>query len=80
MTKRDSYRYELRKGHEIVYFGVSNNPERRAAEHLYEGKRFTHMNVTGPVVTRNSAMDWEEEKRDGYARNHRGYLPRYNRI
>jgi predicted GIY-YIG superfamily endonuclease len=80
MSRRDKYRYELRYGRKIVYFGTTNDPERRVFEHVDSGKRFTHMNVVGPAVTRDSALDWEDDKLDGYARTHRGYLPRYNRI
>ena len=61
MAKRDTYRYTLRspKG-KILYRGITNDPERRAAEHKNDGKPGT-LRVEGPVVSRETARDWEKE-------------------
>ncbi|MBU7037633.1 MAG: GIY-YIG nuclease family protein [Theionarchaea archaeon] len=79
MNKRDSWRYELRHGHEIVYIGITNDPERRETEHKSERKRFTNMNIVGPSVTRKTAEKWEEERLRTYRRNHRKKSPKYNK-
>lgn len=36
MVKRDTFKYELTKGNRVVYVGITNNPERREAEHHQE--------------------------------------------
>ena len=77
--KRDHHRYELRKGHEIVYIGITNDPERRESEHESAPERFTKMNLVGPAVTEESARDWEQERLETYRKGHDGRLPRYNK-
>jgi predicted GIY-YIG superfamily endonuclease len=74
---RDTYRYELKLGREVVYRGITNNPERRCSEHGAE-KHFSHMNVIGPKVTRESARQWEKESLETYRRTHQGNNPKYN--
>ncbi len=75
---RNYHRYELRDHGKIVYFGITDDPERREEEHKDEGKRFTTMNVVGPAVIKNSAEKWEEDRLEGYRENHGGRNPRYN--
>jgi len=77
--KREHYRYELRNRGKIVYIGVTDAPERRKTEHDREGKRFTSMNVITPVVTKDSAKKWEQERIQQYRRNHKGKNPKYNK-
>ncbi len=38
---RDTYKYELRDGNRVVYVGITNDLERREAEHRAEGMDFT---------------------------------------
>jgi predicted GIY-YIG superfamily endonuclease len=78
--KRDTYRYVLRDGRQVVQFGISNDPEARVYEHSGDRKRFTSMTVVGPGVTRESALDWERSRIDAYQRTHDGRRPRYNKI
>jgi hypothetical protein len=80
METRNTHRYVLRDGREIVQFGITNGPLDRAREHVGDGKRFTSMTVVGPAVTRDSALDWERGRIEGYARNHGGQKPRYNKV
>ena len=76
---RDTHRYELRdRSGQVVYVGITNNPERRAEQHRDEGKRFFALYTVGPRVTRESAEDWEEDRLAAYRRNHGGKNPRYN--
>jgi len=74
---RDCWLYELRDGHEIVYYGVSNDPDRREPEHA--GKRFTHMNIISVGLTRTSALVRELEEIQRYQYQHGGRPPKYNR-
>lgn len=61
-NERDTVRYTLRdnKGR-ILYHGITNDPERRAAEHERDGKP-GEMRIEGPRVTRESALRWERER------------------
>ena len=76
---RDTFRYELRDHHKLVYVGITGDPTTRSQEHVSDGKRFTSMNVVGPSVTRPSAETWEEERLATYRDNHCGRNPRYNK-
>jgi hypothetical protein len=49
-------------------------------EHLRSGKRFSTMTVIGPAVTRDTALDWERDRIEGYQRTHDGKRPRYNKM
>ena len=78
--KRDHYRYELKDGVKIVYIGITKRPpERREAEHRGERKRFTHMRVVGPAVTKETAEKWEEDRLAAYRQSHKGKNPKYNK-
>ena len=77
--ERNNYRYELKDGKKVVYKGYTNNPERRENEHEDEGKRFTHMNIVGPAVTKETAENWEEESLEAYRKSHNGKNPKYNK-
>lgn len=79
MTKRRNYhRYELKRGNDILYIGITNDPEEREEEHRTDGKRFGHMRIVGPAVTKDTAEEWEEERLEAYRRSHGGRNPRYN--
>ena len=80
MASRSSHRYILRDGRTIVQFGITNGAIDRAMEHLRSGKRFTTMTVIGPAVTRDTALDWERDRIEGYQRTHDGKRPRYNKM
>lgn len=80
MRLRDTRRYILRDGREIVQFGITNGPVDRAEEHLRDGKRFTTMSVVGPAVTRDAALDWERDRIESYQVTHGGAKPRYNKV
>jgi len=79
MESRDTRRYVLRDGRQIVQFGVTSGPLDRE-EHLRDGKRFTSMTVVGPAVTRDTALNWERGRIEGYQRTHEGKRPRYNKV
>jgi hypothetical protein len=80
MISRDTHRYILRDGRKIVQFGITNGAIDRAMEHLRDHKRFTSINVVGPAVTRDTALDWERDRIENYQRTHGGSRPRYNKI
>ena len=43
MSKRDTFKYRVKDGNEIVYYGITNDLERREQEHRNEGMNFTSM-------------------------------------
>ena len=57
-TPRDTYRYHLKVGNEILHRGVTNDLQRRESEHQEEhpGSRIVQI---GPVVTRETGLEWE---------------------
>jgi predicted GIY-YIG superfamily endonuclease len=75
--QRDTYKYELKRGKEVVYVGITNGPERREALHRQD-KDFDRMNIIGRVSTREGAEQWETDRLETYMRNHNGNLPKYN--
>ena len=46
---RNTYRYNLRNGNRIVYKGITNDLERRTAEHLADGMDFSRVEKVGPT-------------------------------
>jgi len=75
---RDTSRYKLKEGNEIVYIGITDDPKRRESEHKREGKKFAKMEKVGPAVTRESAFKWESESIKKYKKSHGGKSPKYN--
>ncbi len=78
MGSRNTHRYTLRDKRKIVYYGITNDLERREAEHRAGALAFTTMQPEGPGVTRQTAENWEEQRLAGYRSTHRGRNPRYN--
>lgn len=60
MADRDTYRYHMKQGNSIVHRGVTNDLERREAEHQQEHPG-AHIEQIGQRVTRDSALRWERE-------------------
>lgn len=78
MADRDTYKYELRDGNRVVYVGITNDLDRREAEHQAEGMDFTSIRKVGNITTRGAAEDWESKRIDTYKENHHGDRPKYN--
>jgi predicted GIY-YIG superfamily endonuclease len=78
-TPRDAVTYDLKDGHRVVYRGTTDDPQRRAQEHLAEGKRFTRMTITSVRLTDESAKEREAEALERYRRAHHGRNPKYNK-
>ena len=79
MSKRNFHRYNLKESHKIVYKGITKDPEDREEKHRDEGKRFSHMQIVGPAVTKDAAERWEEESLRQYRYDHGGRNPRHNK-
>ncbi len=78
MQKRDTRNYSLWDGNKKVYIGITDNPQRRQVEHEQEGKRFDRLKAEGPAISRDTALDREQEALETYRANHNGRTPKYN--
>ena len=75
---RNTWRYELKNNRQVVYRGITNNPDRREVEHDNTDKKFTALRIIGPAVTRQAAELWEEKSLETYRQTHGGKNPEYN--
>ena len=57
MAERDIIKYQIKDGNEIVYYGITNDLERREQEHRSEGMDFTSIEKIGNVTTRDAASN-----------------------
>ncbi len=76
---RDTWVYQLKDEQRIVYYGISNNPDRRSGEHSRSRKCFTHHKVISRAVTRECAIQREATEIQRYQKQHGGLPPKYNR-
>ena len=71
--------YSLRDGRgRPTYYGVSNDPNRRSAEHKRDGKRGKLKVETRPM-SRGYARSWEKRKLARHRKTHRGKNPVHNK-
>lgn len=75
---KDTNKYVLKQGNTIVYVGITDNPERREAEHRQD-KNFDKMELVGRKSTRDGAEQWEADRIETYMKNHGGNTPKYNK-
>ncbi len=62
-TKRDTYKYHFKKGNKIIHTGITNDLDRREAEHQNEtGQSKGHIKQVGLRTTRDAALEWEQEQ------------------
>lgn len=62
----------------VVYKGITNNPEKREADHKTAGKNFTHMQQVGAKKTATNASKEETRQLEVYRKNN-GNNPKYNK-
>jgi predicted GIY-YIG superfamily endonuclease len=79
-AKRECHNYSLYDHNKKVYEGISNNTPRREQEHVNDDKKFTRMDVKGPAVSRETALERERAAIEAYCRNHNGKPPKYNEL
>jgi predicted GIY-YIG superfamily endonuclease len=75
--KRDTSRYTLWDGQKKVYIGITTDKASRENSHRQD-KNFDQMKIEGPKVSRETALQWEQEALDKYRRGHSGKPPKYN--
>ncbi len=79
MRPRDTHRYILREGRDIVMYGITYDLDAREAEHQRDHPRAV-MTVDGPAVTREAALAWERMRIEQYCKAHGGRRPKYNKV
>lgn len=57
-NKRDTYKYHVKVSGKIIYRGITNDLERRGAEHKARWPN-SHIVQVGRRTTRERASDWE---------------------
>ena len=61
---RKTYKYQFKVGNKIVRGGITNDLERREAEHQTQWPK-GHIKQVGRRTTEDAAREWEEKK--GYS-------------
>ncbi len=61
--KRDTYKYHLKRGDEIIRSGFTNDLDRREKELQREYGKDVHIHQVGKRTTRENAREWEKKKR-----------------
>ena len=62
-TDRDTYKYHFKQGNKIIHRGITNDIDRREAEHQSEhGWGTGHIKQVGSRTTREAALAWEREQ------------------
>jgi len=62
MKPRNTYKYDFKIGNKIAHSGITNDIERREAEHKVEWSK-GHIVQVGRRTTQEAAEKWEETKR-----------------
>lgn len=65
MAERDTYKYHLKKGKEILRSGITNDLERREKEHQREYGDNAHIEKVGRISTKEGAKEWEKGQKRG---------------
>ena len=62
-TDRIAYKYHFKKGNKIIHTGITNDIDRREAEHKNEpGQSKGHIKQVGVRTTYEAALVWEREQ------------------
>ena len=60
-TKRNTFRYHIKRGNEILHRGITNDLDRRHSEHKRGYGQDVKNRKIGPKVTRESGLRWERQ-------------------
>ncbi len=64
-SKRDTYKYHLKRGNQIIRSGITNDLDRREKEHQRNYGKDVHIQRVGNRTTREGAREWEKKQRRG---------------
>ena len=65
VSKRDTYKYHLKRGNKVIRSGITNDLDRREKEHQRNYGKDVHVKQVGNRTTRESAKGWEKKQRRG---------------
>ena len=65
MSNRDTHKYHLKRGNQIIRSGITNDLDRREKEHQRDDGKGVHVQKVGRVTTRDGARDWEKGQKRG---------------
>lgn len=65
MSNRDTYKYHLKRGRQVIRSGITNDLERREKEHQRDYGKDVHLQKVGRATTRDGARDWEKDQKRG---------------
>ncbi len=76
---KNTWLYELKDGGEVVFYGLTNNPDKVAVQRANSSKRFTTLTIISLAMTQADAEKWEARRIAAYVAEH-GKPPRYNLV
>ena len=65
MLSRDTYKYHLKRGKQILQSGITNDLGRREREHQQKHGDDVHIKQVGRRTTRPAAREWEDDQKKG---------------
>ena len=60
--RRDTYKYQFKKGNKILHGGITDDLERREQEHQQTYGNKGHITQVGRKTTEEAARQWEKDK------------------
>ena len=73
-----AYVYKLTKDRKTVYYGITNDPDRRAVEHANSDKDFDSLQVLRGPMSRAKAQEEEARLIRWFRSRHNGRAPKHN--
>ena len=70
--------YSLYDGSEVVYIGVTSDPDMRVREHEFNGLKFTRMEIGSRKLPRDQAQQKELQLLGSIKKKRGGNEPKYN--
>ena len=61
--KRDTYKYYLKRGNEVIHSGITNDLNRREKEHKRKFGNEVYLQQIGRRTTREDAREWEKKQK-----------------
>ena len=65
--KRDTYKYHLKQGDQIIRSGITNDLDRREKELQRDYGKDVHVQRVGNRTTREAAKEWDKKQKRGTA-------------
>lgn len=76
---RDTYRYVLRRGKEVVYYGITKSNNKSEVEKENSNKNFIKISIFPTPVNKKVAEEWQKVCIKSYFQRTKGKIPEYNK-